>query len=335
MKLSKPLASGATRRAVGSTLGIVLALGVSHGALAAPASSKTLTIALVPGIVNDPFYITMEQGAMAEAKKLGVKLIWEGGNTFSPTTQIPVLQELLAEHPNALLVAPTSQKALVNPIKEYRAAHIPIITVDTTIKDHKLLVSRITCNSFEGGEDAAKTIAKAAHDKGDVAVINFEPGVSTAEERQKGFLAQIKKYPHMQVVAVEYDNNSPTKAFTQAQLIMLRHPHLVGIFGTNLFSAEGAGKAVAGSGKKGKVDVVGYDAEPDEVDLLKNGTISALIVQQPAKEGRLAVKYAYDVLTKQGVKIPKSVKIPNVIATTQNAADPAISKYFYKTTLVH
>lgn len=114
MKLSKPLASGATRRAVGSTLGIVLALGVSHGALAAPASSKTLTIALVPGIVNDPFYITMEQGAMAEAKKLGVKLIWEGGNTFSPTTQIPVLQELLAEHPNALLVAPTSQKALVN-----------------------------------------------------------------------------------------------------------------------------------------------------------------------------------------------------------------------------
>jgi ribose transport system substrate-binding protein len=320
---------------VGYALGVLASFFALHCAHAETRSPHQITIALVPGIVDDPFYITMENGAMAEAKKLGIKLLWDGGTSFSPTTQIPVLQTLLAEHPDALLIAPTSDIAMVNPIKQYVDAHIPVITVDTTSQQQSLLASRITCNSFQGGVAAAKTIAAASHGKGEVAVINFEAGVSTADQRQEGFLAEIKKYPDMKTVAVEYDDNSPTKAFTDAQLLMLRYPHLVGIFGTNLFSAEGAGKAVAASGKVGQVIVVGYDSEPDEVAFLKKGIISALVIQQPAQEGMLAVKYAYEALTKHDAEIPKSVEIPNVIATTKNADNPAISQYFYKTTLAN
>ena len=94
------------------------------------------TIALVPGIASDPFYITMHNGAAAEAKKLGVTLIWQGGSSFSPETQLPILQALLAKHPDALLVAPTDVQALINPIRQYTLANIPVITVDTTISDH-------------------------------------------------------------------------------------------------------------------------------------------------------------------------------------------------------
>lgn len=299
------------------------------------ASGKHFTIALIPGITTDPFYITMERGAEKEAKKLGITLTWQGGTSFSPSSQLPVVQAELAKHPSALLIAPTDTKALINPIKEYISAHIPVISVDTTIADTSILASRITSDNTQGGKAAADAIAKAAHDKGSVAVINVSPGVSTTDARQSGFLNEMKKFPNMKVVATEYDNDSPTKAASQAQALMLAHPHLVGIFGTNLYSAEGAGKAVAAAGKKGKIFIAGYDAEPAEVTLLKQGVINILVVQQPAKEGELGVKYAYDYLTGKKSAITKSVKLPNVIATTATASNPNISKYFYKSTLAH
>ncbi|HTU54463.1 MAG TPA: ABC transporter substrate-binding protein [Acetobacteraceae bacterium] len=291
------------------------------------------TIALVPGITTDAFYITMQRGAATEAKKLGDTLIWQGGSSFSPETQIPVLQALLAKHPAALLIAPTDVTALINPIRQFVNAHIPVIAVDTTISDASLLTSQITSNNVQGGEAAADAIAKFAHEAGDVAVINVKPGISTTDARQKGFIAAIAKYPNMKVVAIEYDDDSPTKAFTQAQLLILKYPNLKGIFGTNVFSAEGVGKAVSASGRKGSVDVVGYDAEPDEVKLLKEGVITTLIIQQPAKEGALAVQYAADILDGKASAVPKSVQLDNVVATTATAEDPNVAQYFYQTEL--
>jgi ribose transport system substrate-binding protein len=292
-------------------------------------SGKHYTIALVPGLTTDPFYITMHAGAAAEAKKLGVTLTWQGGTAFSPTTQLPVVESLLAKHPNALLIAPTDVKALQAPIQKFVNAGIPVIAVDTTINDTGLLTSAITSNNEQGGAAAADTIAKLAHDKGEVAVDNVTPGISTTDARQAGFLAEMKKYPNMKVVAVEYNNDSATTAESQVRNLILSHPGLVGVFGTNLYGAQGAGTAVDAAGKKGKVFVAGYDAEPAEVNLLKKGVIDILVIQQPAVEGADAVLYAYDKLTGKTSAIPKNTLVKNVVATTANASSPSISKYFY------
>jgi ribose transport system substrate-binding protein len=293
-------------------------------------AGRPATVAFVPGITSDPFYITMERGAAPEAKKLGLHMLWQGASTWSAEAQIPVLQALLAKHPAALLVVPTDDTALINPIKQFVDAHIPVIAVDETISDASLLVSQITSNNSQGGAAAADAIAKSASESGDVAVINVKPGIPTADARQKGFIAEMAKYPKMKVVAVEYDDDSPTKAFTEAQLLLLKYPHLVGIFGTNTFSAEGVGKAVDAVGKKAKVNVVGFDALPEEVQLLKEGVITTLIVQRPAEEGRLAVQYAYDILNGKSSAVPKIVQLDNIVATTATANDPNIARYFYK-----
>lgn len=309
------------------------ALALAAAPAGAARAAGPATIALVPGITTDAFYITMQRGAAEEAKKLGDTLIWQGGSSFSPETQIPVLQALLAKHPAALLIAPTDVTALINPIRQFVNTHIPVIAVDTTISDASLLTSQITSNNVQGGEAAANAIAAFAHEAGDVAVINVKPGISTTDARQKGFIAAIAKYPKMKVVAIEYDDDSPTRAFTEAQLLLLKYPGLKGIFGTNVFSAEGVGKAVSASGRKGSVDVVGYDAEPDEVKLLKEGVITTLIIQQPAAEGALAVQYAANILAGKISAVPKSVQLDNVVATTATAEDPNVVRYFYRTDL--
>lgn len=306
----------------------------SAGAPVANKSGKHLTFALIPGLTTDPFYITMDVGAQEEAKKLGVTLLWQGGTTFSPETQLPVVTSLLAKHPDGLLIAPTDVKALEAPIKQYIAAGIPVITVDTTIDDTSILTSRITSDNTQGGAAAADACMKLSHNSGAVAVINVQPGVSTTDARQTGFLNEMKaKYPSVPVVATEYDDDSPTTAESQASSIMLAHPNLTCIFGTNLYSAQGAGKAVQAAHKQGKVFVAGYDAEPAEIQMLKQGIVNILVIQQPALEGQLAVQYMYDYLTGDKSAIKTSVQLPNVIATSSQVNDPNITKYFYKTSV--
>ena len=185
-------------------------MATGPGAAAASAATK-YTIELIPGLTVDPFYITMHYGAEQEAAKLGVTLKWAGATTFSPTTQIPVVNSVLASKPSALLIAPTDTHALFAPMNAYVKAGIPVIAVDTTLANTSILTSAISSDNYQGGEKAADTIASLAHDKGDVAVINVMPNVSTTDLRQAGFLAEMKKYPNMKVVAHVYDQDSPPR----------------------------------------------------------------------------------------------------------------------------
>ncbi len=318
--------------AVSLMSGVLMTGAAGPGAVASGAASK-YNVVLIPGLTTDPFYITMGLGAKQEAAKLGVNLIWKGATTWNKSLQIPIVSATLATHPSALLIAPTDDVALFKPMDAYVKAGIPVIAVDTTLKDTSILTAAISSDNYQGGETAADAIARLAHDKGEVAVINVEKGVSTTDLRQAGFLAEMKKYPNMKVVATEYDNDSLTTAESQARALILAHPGLVGIFGTNLYSAEGAAKGVDAVGDKGKVFVAGYDAEPAEVTLLKQGVINILVIQNPAEEGRLAVLDAYNYLTGHKSAIQKSVLLKNVVATTATANNPAVAKYYYKTSL--
>jgi ribose transport system substrate-binding protein len=319
--------------AVGLVSATLLTGAAGPAATAASAAPKHYTFLLIPGLTVDPFYITMHNGAAVEAAKLGVTLKWAGATTFVATLQIPVVNSELASKPDALLIAPTDEVALFKPMDAYVKAGIPVIAVDTTLANTSILTAAISSDNYQGGEAAADTIAKLAHDTGQVAVINVNKGVSTTDLRQAGFLFEMKKYPNMQVVATDYDQDSLTTAESLARSLILSHPKLVGIFGTNLYSAEGAGKGVIAAGDKGKVFVSGYDAEPAEITLLREGVVNILVIQNPAAEGALAVQDAYDAVTGNKSMIKKSVLLPNVVATQANMNNPSISKYFYSSTL--
>lgn len=171
MQLSKTMRARVARvAAVASALTMVG--GLITLATAGPASAATksggITVALVPGITSDPFYITMENGAYTEAKLLGVNLVVLGSATaFSPETQIPIVNAEFAKKPSALVIAPTDAVALYAPMARYQKAGIPVISVDTTLNKTGILTSRITSGNTNGGELAADTLAADCHNKGD------------------------------------------------------------------------------------------------------------------------------------------------------------------------
>jgi len=302
----------------------------SAGGTPAASGSHKYTVAFVPGDSTDPFFLSMEAAGAAEATKLGMGFTWEGASTYSPEAQQPVLAALLAHHPSALLVAPTDPAALNGTLSQFHAAGIPIITVDTTVSDTSLLASRITSDNGQGGGAAADSCGAAMKGSGSAAVIYTTPGTTTTNARGQAFIAEMKsKYPNVTVYS-EYDSNNESTATSQVSSLILAHPNLGCVFGTNDYAAEGAATAVETAHAQSKVTIAGYDAEPQMVSLLKNHTISIIIAQKPAEEAQMAVQYAYDELTGNKSAVQASVQLPNVTMTQQNISQPDVSEWIYK-----
>ncbi|UJP09966.1 ABC transporter substrate-binding protein [Microbacterium sp. KUDC0406] len=291
---------------------------------------KEYRIALVPGMTTHSAYQTMYCGAKEAGKELGVTVDFQGANAWDPAQQLPVVQSMLATSPDALLLVPADSSALRPAVDQYLASDIPVITVDTGLENSDGLTAVISSDNVQGGAAAGEALGEAIGGKGTVAIISGVPGATTDVDRVKG-LTQVlaEKYPDVKVLEPEYSRSVVATAESQVQALMLAHPDLAGVFGVNGNSATGAANAVVNAGRKGEIVVAGYDAEPGTVEQLRAGNITILVVQDFVQEGKLAVEYAYAALTGDEKKIETPKVLENIIATTENAEDPDISKYFY------
>jgi ribose transport system substrate-binding protein len=250
---------------------------------------KELT--LIAGVKGDEFYITMNCGAQAEAKKQGASLNFQGPNEFAADQQTPIVNAVAAKKPDAVLIAPTDTKAMYAPIKQLADGGSKVVLVDTTLDNASVAVSQIASDNEGGGRVAAETLTKLIGGKGKVFVVNVKPGISTTDLRAKGFEAGAKK-AGLDYLGQQYSQDDPAKAASIVKAILAQNPDLKGIFATNLFSAEGAASGLKEAGKLGTVKIIGFDAGPKQVEDLKDGLVQALIAQRPAQIGKLGVQQA-------------------------------------------
>jgi ribose transport system substrate-binding protein len=260
---------------------------------------KELT--LIAGVKGDEFYITMNCGAQAEAKKLGASLNFQGPNEFSADQQTPIVNAVAAKQPDAVLIAPTDTKAMYAPIKQLADGGSKVVLVDTTLENADSAVSQIASDNEGGGREAAKTLTGLIGGSGKVFVVNVKPGISTTDLRAKGFEEGAKE-AGLDYIGQEYSQDDPAKAASIVKSILASNPDLKGIFATNLFSAEGAASGLREAGKLGEVKIVGFDAGPKQVQDLKDGLVQALIAQRPAQIGALGVEQAVAALEDKPTK---------------------------------
>src|SRR5262245_33955621 len=173
--------------AVVATLAVAMAVVAStaSGGSATPTkqSAKNYKFILVAGIASAAFYLTMNKGAQAEAKKLGASVQFTGSpEAFSPPTQIPFLTAAIAKKPDAILIAPTDKSALIAPIQRAIDAGIPVITVDTFITKN-IAVTNVSTDNLAGGRAAADALVKAIGGSGGVAGHGVHPRLSPTDTR--------------------------------------------------------------------------------------------------------------------------------------------------------
>jgi ribose transport system substrate-binding protein len=320
------------------TLGAALAaLGLAALAAApADAAGKKLTIALIPGLTTDAFYITMHKGAQAAAAALVDTLVFQGAPEFNAVPQLPVLDAVIARHPDVILIAPTDKVQLIQPLKKAVDAGIKVITVDTFIGtgkyqtgsgDADFPLSYVASDNILGGQIAARALAKAIGDKGKVYVSNVKPGVSTTDQREEGFKDEMKNHPGITVLTTQFNDDDANKAASQLQSVLARNPDLAGVFGANLFSALGAANGVKQAGKAGAIKVAAFDAPKSIVEPLKSGLVDMAIAQHPSEIGYFGVVAAHAALT--GHSIPTAIGTGFTVITKDNVDDPNVIRFLY------
>ena len=323
--------SSSKSKAPASTTASAAGATSAAGTTSAPAASgKSYKLTFVQGVAGDGFYVTMGCGMQAEAKKLGNATVnIQGPSKFDATLQNPIIQSVTAAKPDALMIAPDDVSASQIPINQAVSAGIKLVLVDTTLKDPSKAVSAISSDNTAGGADAFTAIKQLAPAGGKVLVVNTQPGISTTDERTAGFAAAAKADSKFSYVGVQYDQDSASVAAQVTLAALQKNPDIVGIFATNLFSAEGAATGIRQAGKSGKVKIVGFDAEPDEITALQGGTVQALIAQQPYQIGTDAVDQAVAAL--QGKPTTKTIGTKFTIITKTNLKSAASQAAIYKT----
>lgn len=285
-------------------------------------------ITLITGVKSDPFYITMTCAAQAEAKAKGFTFSADGSAQWDVSVQRPLIDSVGAAHPDGLMISPVDTEALTPSLKQIQSSGTKIALVDTSVTDTSVGITRISSDNEKGGQVAADALAKQMGEKGSVVVISVKPGISTTDARIKGFTEEMAKYPNIKVLPTLYDNDLPATAASQVQSTLAAHPDLGGVFAGNTNTGQGVASGLAQAGKQGTVKVAAFDAEPDEITALKNGTLQVLVAQDPAAIGTEAVDQLAAAFA--GKSVQASIGTTMVAITKDNLNDPQVAKYVYK-----
>ncbi|MEY2674056.1 MAG: hypothetical protein RLZZ514_621 [Actinomycetota bacterium] len=298
---------------------------------------KKITIAFVMGAESDPFFQAMKVGAEEEAAALGVDLIWQGDPTnYNVATQVPIVDNVIAQAPDGLVLIPTDPNGLQASLDKAVAAGIAVANVDTRVSDLSQVVTFITGDNTDGGTKAAEAIAaKIGYTEGESyeVVVGLTSATATTNvARLEGFQAAIEaNYPGIEIVDVAYSESNPQTAASNVDNWLTKYPNLDGIFAIDGTNASGAAAALQAKNLVGKIALVGYDAYPANVELIKSGVFTALIAQDPAEEARQAIRTLVEFI-KNGTKpSTRDVVIPNVILDANTSAED-LAKYTYVAT---
>ena len=293
------------------------------------AQERDFTVVLIPGEGGASFFdVPMACGAQATADELGVTLQVQGPEYWDPDLQSDVLAQVVATHPDAILIVPNDRTALIKPIQAAVDAGIAVFTLDTSI-DSDMPLATIASDNAEGGRIAARTLAEAIGSRGKVFVVNTSPGISSTDAREQGFAAEIATYPDIEYLGQAYCDNDfdLAAALVAAKLRDVRD--LAGIFATNLVAAVGASNAVANADAMDRMALVGFDAGPDQVEQLRVGSATALIAQHPAEMGAEGMRLAVAYLRSRVLPARREVSTGFTVVTRDNLTDPAVAPFLY------
>jgi ribose transport system substrate-binding protein len=332
MVVLAPLAACSSSKPPASpTASAPVAEGPAASSMAAPAkATKNYNIQFVQGVAGDEFYISMQCGAEAEAAKLGVTVKTQGAQKFDPTLQKPILDSVTANKPDAIMIAPTDVTAMQKPLEVAAQNGSKVVLVDTTVTDPSFATSAIASDNEGGGKAAFEAIKKLNPEGGKVMIMSVDPGISTTDARAKGFEDAVKADSKFSYLGVQYSHNDPATASNLMSSALQKDPDIVGVFAANLFAAEGTATGVRQSGKGEQVKVVGFDAGPNQIKALKEGTVQALVAQQPATIGAYGVDAAVAAL--DGGTVTPKVQTGFTVIDNDNVDTPEGQAAAYKST---
>ena len=269
------------------------------------------SIGLAVSTQNNPFFVTLVEGAQKAADAQGVKLtVADAGDDAAKQTSD--IEDLVASGISVLIVNPVDSDAVTGAVDFAKSKGVKVIAVDRAVNGTEI-DCQIASDNVLGAELATQFIVDTLGEGAVVAELEGVTGASAAIDRSQGFhnIADAK----LNVVARQTANFARAEGMSVMENMLQANPDIQGVFAANDEMALGAMEAISGAGKD--IMVVGFDATDDAIASIKAGQMAGTIAQQPALIGSTAVEYALKLIA--GESIPKSVPVEVTLITKDNA----------------
>ncbi len=270
-----------------------------------------ITLGLSLSTLNNPFFVTLKEGAEEKAGELGVKLIVVDSQD-DPAREATNIEDLIQKQVDALLINPTDADAVVPSVQKANDAGIPVFTIDRGAAGGNI-VSHIASDNVAGGKMAGEYLVKILGGKGKVVELEGIAGTSAARDRGKGFNEVAAANPDIEIVARQTANFNRAEGLSVFENILQAHPEIDGVFAHNDEMILGAIQAAEAAGRDDKILFVGFDAVDDAVRAVKEKKLAATVAQQPSQMGILGVQFATDYLN--GKTVEKFIPVPLALVT--------------------
>jgi len=250
------------------------------------------------------FFKELEGGLREEAAARGLDIVVVACE-MDPAKQAAQIEDFVAERVSAILLAPCDSDAVGPHLAGPERAGIPVFTADIAARSGKV-VSHVASDNVQGGRLAARAMAAALGDRGNVLIIDH-PTVASVQDRVRGFEDEIKQHPAIRIVGRPSADGQRAKAMSVMEDMLQAHPDLNGVFGINDDSALGALSVVESAGRK-DIAIVGYDATDEAQAAMRRGSaLKAEVIQHPDKIGRTAI----DIIARylKGETVPPLVSV--------------------------
>jgi ribose transport system substrate-binding protein len=269
------------------------------------------------------FFVSVHAGVDQAAKDFNVDILWNGPqNETDFARQIEIVDSMIAQQVSAIAISATDERALVAPLERAIKAGIPVTIFDSgvNIDDY---VSFIATGNFEAGCTAARTLASFLSGATEVAMVMQKPGGTSTVLREQGFEQTVaKEFPHLKIVAKQFCMADAARSRQVAEDILAAHPNLGGIFASSEAASLGSIQAIRGRALSGKVKLVTFDFSKTHVEGLRDGTVSAMMVQDPFRLGYESVHSLYQKL--KGEMPPKRQDMPARVILRADLGKPEI-----------
>lgn len=295
------------------TLMLLSACSMQPPSWAKPDKKKDLEdikIGLSVSTLNNPFFVSLRDGVVKEAKSLGMEVIIVDAQNDS-AKQVNDVEDLIQQGVDALLINPTDSASISTAVQSANNIGIPVVTLDRSA-DKGIVEALVASDNIKGGEMAANYMIEKLGEKAQVIELEGVPGASATRERGQGFhnIADEK----LTIIAKQAADFDRTKGLTVMENLLQANPDVKAVFAHNDEMALGAIEAINSSGKD--VMVIGFDGNDDALNAIKSGDMEATVAQQPELIGKLAVDAARDVL--QGKKVEEIIAAPLKLVTKEN-----------------
>jgi ribose transport system substrate-binding protein len=288
--------------------------------------------------ISLPYWQEAQAGFLDSAKSLEVKAELIGPTGYAPNAELGMFRQIVEQQPAGICLSAARPEIFLAEIDKAVAQGIPVICVDADVPDSKRLLY-IGTDNFKAGRESLKRMAALVQNKGSIAVITI-PGQRNLDDRVAGVADALKNFPAIKLTKILDDKGDARGAFDQVLELLQKKEKVDGIICLEATGGSGAAGALHQSNMEGKLPIVAFDNDPETLDWIERGAITATITQKPYVMSYYGLKFLDDlhhnaVHQFKDWRTALAVPMPTFVDTGTVAVDKSNLKLYRETLAAH